>query len=70
MTETFVCAHCGGVFDKAWTDEEARAEADALWTTAEMSAEGEAEICDDCFQKFMSWRRGADSDPRRGSGGQ
>jgi hypothetical protein len=47
--ETFTCAVCGETFEKAWSDEDADAEAAALWTPEELAG-GIAIICDDCFQ--------------------
>lgn len=46
--ETFDCVQCGGTFDKAWSDEDAQAEADELWGDA--LGDDPAVVCDDCFQ--------------------
>ena len=54
----FRCANCGGVFEKGWSDEEAREEA-KQWTKEEM-ASGESVICDDCYTEFMNWRKAND----------
>jgi NAD-dependent SIR2 family protein deacetylase len=47
MADTFTCAHCGGTFEKGWSDEEAKAEEVEVWG-------GEVEdptlVCDECFQ--------------------
>jgi len=51
---TFICANCGGVFESAWTDEEARAESERLFPGVPVTEM--AEICDDCFEKFEQWR--------------
>lgn len=52
---TFTCAHCGGTFIKATTDEEQRAESLALY--GELAPEDQAVICHDCFLAFEEWRR-------------
>lgn len=63
MTETvevgegeFRCERCGGVFPKAWTDEEAAAEAKAVWGAVPAPEEA-ATICDDCYREFLAWAR-------------
>lgn len=50
---TFRCEHCGGVFDKGRSDEEARAEAQALFPG--LRQEDAAVVCDDCHREFMAW---------------
>jgi len=55
MADTYTCKRCGGTFEKTWTDEEANAERDTLFSPAELEAEGESVICDDCFKAFMAW---------------
>lgn len=57
MTDTFTCAHCGGTFPKAWTDEEAQAEADNQWADELGAGMDMAVICDDCYQRFMGWAK-------------
>jgi rubredoxin len=53
MTEnTYKCAACGGVFEKAWSDEEAIKESTALWEN--LSEEESEVICDSCFQGAMA----------------
>jgi hypothetical protein len=54
----FTCAVCGETFDKAWSDEEAEAEAAELWTPDELAA-GISVICDDCFQRGLPNARAA-----------
>lgn len=49
----FKCDHCGGVFEKGWSEEEAREEA-KQWSDKEMAG-GESEVCDDCYKEFMEW---------------
>ena len=41
---------CGGVFEKAWTDEEALAESKSNF--GEIPQEERAVVCDDCFNKM------------------
>lgn len=46
----YKCAACGGVFEKGWTDEEAKEE---LGTTFPgIGAEDCDLVCDDCFKKM------------------
>jgi hypothetical protein len=52
MADTFTCDGCGGTFPKAWTDEEAEAEAREVWGAMPEDA---SVICDDCFHGFMPW---------------
>jgi hypothetical protein len=54
--ESFTCARCGTVHEKGWSDEEAMAEAEDLWTPETM-ADPQAIVCDDCFREFMEWAR-------------
>jgi hypothetical protein len=62
MAKTFTCEHCGGVFEFAWSDEAAHAEAvrdfgvrgDAPAKDTP-GGEGMARICDDCYRAFMQW---------------
>lgn len=57
MNATFTCDACGGTFPKAWSDDEAAAEASERYTEQELQSAGV--ICDDC------WRAaGFDTDPR------
>ena len=45
------CAQCGGIFDKGWTDEEARAEQeDNGWL--EIPDDFMAVVCDDCYKEM------------------
>lgn len=46
---TFECAICGGVFGKAWTDEEAQEEHNKSWPQFDLDEC--ALICDVCFNK-------------------
>jgi hypothetical protein len=50
------CCLCGGIFEKAWTDEEAALECAARestkrLTTAELE-EGFGVVCDDCYKQL------------------
>ena len=54
--ESYTCGRCGGTFEKTWSDEEALAEAESLWTPETMADE-QAVICDDCFREFMEWAK-------------
>jgi hypothetical protein len=59
MTDNqFTCAVCGETFDKAWSDEEAEAEAAELWTPDELAV-GISVTCDDCFQRGLPNARAA-----------
>ena len=51
MSDTFTCANCGETFPKGWSDEEAAAEAEAIFTPAELAAT--EVVCDDCFKLAM-----------------
>jgi hypothetical protein len=54
----FTCAVCDETFDKAWSDEEAEAEAAELWTPDELAV-GISVTCDDCFQRGLPNARAA-----------
>lgn len=51
MSDTFTCEICRGVFEKAWTDEEAMAEAEEAFPTSDLTDTGL--VCDDCYEKVM-----------------
>ena len=51
VSDTFTCANCGETFPKGWSDEEAQAEAEAIFTPAELAATDI--VCDDCFKLAM-----------------
>lgn len=60
--KTYQCAHCGGTFESGWTDDEANAEAERLYGVKDASQRDDmAQICDDCFKAFETWRVGRDS---------
>lgn len=50
---TYTCAKCGGVFEYAWTDEEAEAERQEKYPSF---SQAECDIvCDDCFKQVDAW---------------
>jgi len=66
MAEMFTCEHCGGTFEKAWSDDEAGAELehnrpifDAVRDVLILLGEWESTdddfivICDDCYRELM-----------------
>lgn len=55
MTDRFTCEHCGGTFEKEWTDDEAQAEADDLWGSA--LGDDPAVISENGFQSMIAWTR-------------
>lgn len=52
--EPFVCSLCGYEGKKAVSDEEARAEAAALFG-APVPDEEVKVVCDDCYRAFLAW---------------
>ena len=48
----YQCAHCGEVYEKGWSEEEALKEANDIWTPEALDA-GTAVICDDCFKEIV-----------------
>lgn len=49
------CAICGGIFAKAWTDEEARIEYEVTMPLAAERGDDVAEVCEGCYQSFIAW---------------
>lgn len=45
----YQCSVCEGVFDKGWTDEEAKAELDVKF---QVPVEQCDVVCDDCYKKM------------------
>lgn len=43
------CDACGGIFARAWTQEEAEAEAAKVFRPEEIDMENRAEVCDVCW---------------------
>jgi DNA-directed RNA polymerase subunit RPC12/RpoP len=48
----YQCAQCGGIFEKEWTDEEARAEMKENKFDAILEKDM-CIVCDDCYKKIM-----------------
>lgn len=48
----FTCEKCNKTYNKGWSDEASRKEAEELWTPSEME-DGESVVCDDCFNELM-----------------
>src|SRR5689334_18007949 len=48
----FTCGACGGTFTKAWSDEEARAEANAIGFRDQSAV-----VCDPCYVEMMAWAK-------------
>ena len=57
MSETkencFKCAHCDGVFEKEWTDEEAKQEFAERFPAEAKSKEHTVVVCDDCYKALL-----------------
>jgi hypothetical protein len=51
MSNKYVCARCGGKFEKGWSDEEAKAELDSTFA---VPVEQCALVCDDCFRLLIA----------------
>ena len=49
-TNQYRCSMCGGVFDKGWSDDEAKKELDA--TFPGIKVEDCDVVCDDCYKKI------------------
>jgi rubredoxin len=46
----YKCGHCGNVYEKGWTDEEAKKEAEEIFGKhPDDWNDGQVVICDDCF---------------------
>lgn len=62
MADSYTCANCGGVFIKGQSDEEARAEYEAIMPNAAERGDEEDTVCDPCYQQIMAWaaREGID----------
>jgi hypothetical protein len=55
VSETYTCASCGGVFVKGWSDEEARAEHEAVFGLTVEQVADPVTICDDCYVAMRAW---------------
>ena len=51
----FRCYHCSDVFEKEWTDQEARREYEENFPVESSEGWAEATVCDDCYKEFMTW---------------
>ena len=52
--DEFKCQHCGGVFVKGWSDEEAEAEFAEQFPHRQDEPRGA--VCDDCYNMFVGYR--------------
>jgi len=53
-SDKFKCKHCGGVFEKVWTEERALAEYWKIFgKLPDELIKDKAELCDDCYKKLM-----------------
>lgn len=57
MANEFTCAMCGGTFEKAWTDEECKAEALEIFGHAAEDCDSNV-VCDDCWLKVRPYGDG------------
>jgi hypothetical protein len=53
----FTCALCGRTFERAWSEAEADAETKQLFGVGSKEVPC-SEVCDECFEEFMSWFTG------------
>lgn len=54
MKRTFTCDQCGGTFPRAWSDDEATAEARDVFGRDPETDPTMAVVCDDCYQAIMA----------------
>lgn len=52
VQQTFTCEACGETFDKVWTDEESRAEAEAVFAPEELAEV--AVVCSPCLREMLA----------------
>lgn len=53
---TFTCEKCDLVFEKAWSDDEARNEYDRNFPeVANLPADQLGLVCDNCYKAFNAW---------------
>lgn len=62
LPNEYHCAHCGGVFTKGWSDEEAEAEYATTFSTDPHFHEPREVVCDDCYKEFTEWSQGVPHD--------
>ena len=48
--EDYTCEACGGVFRKAWSDQEAKAELDQVFA---VPVEDCVRVCENCYRKVL-----------------
>ncbi len=56
----YKCDNCGGVFTKAWADEDAKEEYAAIF--GRYVSEDDGIVCEDCYNRIMSVVNGATPD--------
>lgn len=63
MADEYTCVECKGTFEKAWSDEKAEKEAQALW--GHIPPEHQVLICDDCFRRgnFLAFAKHLNKEP-------
>jgi hypothetical protein len=54
VSDEFTCEHCGRTYEKAWSDEEARAEMDVLFRMLSGRVP-ESVLCDECHADLLEW---------------
>jgi hypothetical protein len=62
----FTCASCGGVYEKVWSDAEAKAEYRANMPEVPRDEPTDL-VCNDCYERFMVWLK-AHPEERFGAG--
>lgn len=60
--KTYTCTHCGETYEQGWTEEEARAEAQAAY--GDVPPEELSTVCDECHKGFMAWWQGMETPER------
>ena len=54
VADQFTCARCKRTFPKAWSDDEAKAEARELFGY-DVPKDQVEELCDECYGEFTEW---------------
>jgi hypothetical protein len=52
LSNQFICGSCGETYTKAWSDEEAQAEAERVFSEDELRQT--TVICEECWQQTLS----------------
>ncbi len=52
VRDTVVCAHCKEIFEKRWSDVEAKAELEFAYDFFENDIDDTGLVCDDCWERF------------------